>query len=186
MSRPDDPGPADDLDRAVDDLLDNLDDGEPATDDGADDGEPATENRPAVRRVFWWAKGEDPDLQVAWYRLEYFVEWLFAVYAASAQEVPDCWARHPDVVQELWALMLAHDAWHASEEDPLGPIQFAGHWAATRTRLQLRPDGAVCAAGGHRTAIRGDDTEARRATYPVPRPYGWAWPPETTTVQEDR
>ncbi len=173
-----DGGGVDDLDRAVDDLLDSLDAGGAGSETGEDGGGPASSPRPGGRRVFWWAKGEDADLQVTWYRLEYFVEWLFAVYAPSAQEIPDCWTRHPDVVQELWALMLAHDAWHASEEDPLGPIQFAGQWAQTRTRLQLRPDGAVCASSGHRPGIRADDTAERRGSYPVPRPYGWAWPPD--------
>ena len=60
--------------------------------------------------------------------LDELVVWLAAVYLRypdAAASLPECWAWHPDVVEEL--LWLMH-AWLAAYQGPNGSIGAAGDW----------------------------------------------------------
>jgi hypothetical protein len=127
-------------------------------------------------KVFWWAAASEQDVQAAMGRLAYFVEWLVEVYDISRRVVPACWPKHPDLVQELWALMCLHHATHGANQHA-GPIAFASNLTHARTRLGEIGAGARCLTTHQ--ARGADDTSAdqRRSGYGAQAgPFTWTWP----------
>lgn len=85
--------------------------------------------------------------------------WLHAVflrYPDGAAAVPECWMRHPDVVEEL--LWLMH-AWCAAYQGATASVQLAGDWHDRQrpgvVRRVLRSAGS-CSAEKHLTRPEWD------------------------------
>ncbi|MBD0737828.1 hypothetical protein BGM09_31575 [Streptomyces sp. CBMA29] len=62
----------------------------------------------------------------AWTELRGWVTWLYDRYELAVESrLPDCWAEHPGLIEELWALMLwRHEIYSAAQ--PSG--QAARYW----------------------------------------------------------
>jgi len=82
----------------------------------------AVSERPAGGPWLWTRL--DKDRQVAlWEELAEFVAWLTARYLSNLQvreyRLPPCWYRHPVVVEQLTALMVAHQgAYNEAAAEP--------------------------------------------------------------------
>jgi hypothetical protein len=92
--------------------------------------------------------------QAAWAELRAWVAWLYDRYELGTEDrLPRCWARHPGLVEELWALR----AWRLelySGGQPSG--QAARYW---HTELRQLVQAAVpMYAAGCRTGHRGAST----------------------------
>jgi hypothetical protein len=57
-----------------------------------------------------WARLDRARAAQLWAELTDWVRWLRETYALKPGQVPDCWYRHPAVMEELTALMAAHKA----------------------------------------------------------------------------
>lgn len=163
-------------------LLPGVDD-DPATSSSTTTSEPTALTPPAgdeePRPIFWWATGKANEIEASMEYTAVFVEWLIAVYDLDRNIIPACWTSHPDLVQELWALAMAHRAAHTSD-DGWAPIQWAGYLDTTRRRLKER-DGTKTCMREHKAPLGDAYQDARRATYPHRIP-DWTWP--TTTTKE--
>jgi len=53
-----------------------------------------------------------------------WVDWVRARYPL-ARKIPDCWAEHPETIEELTALWLA---WQAAYQDPNASLTAAADW----------------------------------------------------------
>lgn len=135
-------------------------------------------------KVFWWAGASQSDLRGAFTHLTYFVEWLDAVYSLSTRMVPACWIQHPDIVQELWALMVLHAAAHQGDQ-PNGPIAFATNFDQARNRLSALAAGSRC-TDGHKDDEPAERAQRdRRASYDSNAgAFTWSWPPAPEVPEE--
>lgn len=87
-------------------------------------------------RVVRWDDLTGADRANMWQRLAKFTDWLIVRYAIPASMIPDCWYRHPGVVEELTALMLAHEVSFDDLDSGLGPIGWHERFALMKLRLQ--------------------------------------------------
>jgi hypothetical protein len=62
--------------------------------------------------------------EVLWKELDSWVAWIRSRYPL-ARKVPECWAKHPEVVEELSALWLA---WQGAYEERDAPLTAAADW----------------------------------------------------------
>lgn len=135
---------------------------------------------------FWWGRSQLTDRREALTYTITFVEWLLAVWRWEKKLIPPCWIRHPDIVQEMWALALAHRALHAID-NPAGPAQWLSYLDLQRRRLQDNNAAAGCATRGHHELIAPNPAAARdrlasygegdQTTPELPLTVqGWSWP----------
>ena len=85
-----------------------------------------TARRQAAGCPSWLLAPADPDLAAR--MLDELTGWLAAVYLRypdGADHLPECWAWHPDVVEEL--LWLMH-AWAAAYQGPSAGVAAVGDW----------------------------------------------------------
>jgi len=88
-----------------------------------------------------------------WKRLAFWVGWLRARYPISEQ-LPACWWRHPELVEELTALYLA---WRAAYTDPAAHLTAPADWHdrwLPGTLARVRRWGVYC-DGEHRDRPAG-------------------------------
>jgi hypothetical protein len=130
-----------------------------------------------------------------WQRLASWVGWLRGRYPL-AEQLPGCWWRHPELVEEITAL---HLAWRAAYSDPgallTAPIDWHQHhlpaflnrvrgWGVHCTDTHRERPHALYAESGvddraDYDAFTAADVEARRAAAPSSRPTPAAaasWP----------
>lgn len=86
-----------------------------------------------------------------WGQLTGWVAWVRGRYPL-ARRIPDCWAEHPETVEELTALWLA---WQAAYTEPNASLTAAADWhdrwlPGVLYRLEHGPFALDCASG-HRT-----------------------------------
>ena len=62
--------------------------------------------------------------ETLWAELSDWVGWIRNRYPL-ARRIPDCWTRHPEVIEELTALWLA---WHAAYTERDAPLTGAIDW----------------------------------------------------------
>lgn len=118
---------------------------------------------PAVREPGTLAEWHDmtPGEQLAaWAALRAWVTWLCDRYELTAEDrLPACWARHPGLVEELWALRAWRTEIYSGTQPAAG--QAARYWHAELERV-LHAAATRYAAGcraGHRGAphlVAGD------------------------------
>jgi hypothetical protein len=85
---------------------------------------------------------------VLWKRLAFWVGWLRARYPV-AEQLPACWWRHPELIEELTALYLA---WRAAYTDPAAHLTAPADWHdrwLPGTLARVRSWGVYC-DGDHR------------------------------------
>ena len=115
-------------------------------------GQPAPENAPAALPE--WHAMTEPEYVLAWAQLCDWTTWLISRYRLVLEDrIPPCWAEHPELIEELWALR----AWRTEAYGPEGSGQSAVYWhQALITFL-----GHVSAwwAGGCRAGHTEADTE---------------------------
>jgi hypothetical protein len=67
----------------------------------------------------------EPEHVLAWAQLRCWVAWLISRYRLTLEDrLPDCWPRHPELIEELWALR----AWRAEAYGVEGSGQTAVYW----------------------------------------------------------
>lgn len=121
-----------------------------------------TEAAPATEpgRFTEWHDMSPGEQLTAWAQLRAWVTWLTDRYELTVEDrLPRCWAQHPGLVEELWALR----AWRLEiyGGGQLAPGQAARYWHA-ELRQVLHAAATVYAAGcraGHRSAsvvVSGD------------------------------
>ena len=87
-------------------------------------------------RVIRWSELSGEQRSAAWHRLAVFVDWLVGRYSLPELLVPPCWYRHGGLVEELTALMTAHEVSFDELDSGLGPIGWHERFAMARLRLQ--------------------------------------------------
>ena len=99
--------------------------------------------------------------RVAWEELRRWVDRIVVEWQVSRGEVPDCWFRHPRLVQELYACMNAeYKAWEEKAPTVNGLLVWSAHFEQARRRMrEVTEDLAGCARGVHQ------EETARRVAY---------------------
>jgi hypothetical protein len=97
-----------------------------------------------------WARLDPDQACDAWLHLDGWVRWLVARYRLDHRDVPACWYRHPDLVEELSALHTSHQAAFYPESSPHAPLDWHHQLAATRHRLQTVVSRTGCRPAEHR------------------------------------
>jgi hypothetical protein len=95
--------------------------------------------------IYCWRNLSDQDHTDLWRHLADWVGWLRGRYPL-ARKLPACWAKHPEVVEELTALWWA---WRAAYETPAAsataPIDWHDHWLpGVLNRLEHGPLALPC------------------------------------------
>lgn len=89
----------------------------------AEPDQPVTSHA-AVSLTEWHAMSE-PEYVLAWEQLRAWTAWLTGRYRLLLEDrLPGCWPRHPELIEELWALR----AWRAEAYGPEGTGQSAVYW----------------------------------------------------------
>jgi hypothetical protein len=72
-----------------------------------------------------WRAMSEPEYVLAWEQLCDWTAWLVGRYRLTQEDrLPACWPRHPELIEELWALR----AWRAEAYGPEGTGQSAVYW----------------------------------------------------------
>ena len=107
-----------------------------------------------------------------WAVLDAWVRWLVRRYAIDPREIPPCWARHGDLLEELSALHTAHRAAFDPAGPPTGPSDWHANLANTRARLQHSVSRTGCRGGQHRDSPIPDWTDTVSSQGEVPSGAG--------------
>lgn len=81
-----------------------------------------------------WDVLDDELAAARWRAFEDWVQWLIWRFEMNAKAIPDCWPRHPPVVEELTALWQAWDKSTLSGGD--APLNWLALLEQCRSRLQ--------------------------------------------------
>lgn len=101
-----------------------------------------------VKITRWRGLPEDKFTEAAT-TLREFVEWLVERYEISTGTIPNCWYRHPPLVEELSALRAAWDvSFDVDMDGGLGPIGWHERFALAIPRIKAFYGGG-CARNGH-------------------------------------
>ena len=112
---------------------------------------------PVTHGLVEWHSMSPQERAVNWAELCNWVTWLYDRYELSVESrLPECWAEHPGMIEELWALMTWRKEIYGSEQ-PAG--QAARYW---HTELRaVTANAATYYASNCRTGHR--ETYARAA-----------------------
>lgn len=77
--------------------------------------------------ILGWQDLDGQELVAAWGEVETWVWWLRSTYPAAREAVVDCWPRHPDLINELTALLVW---WEEIHEPDAAAVPAAGKPAA--------------------------------------------------------
>ena len=111
-----------------------------------------TARRAAPPCPSWLLLPTDPDLAAR--VLDELVGWLAVVYLRypdGADHLPECWAWHPDVVEEL--LWLMH-AWATAYQGPQAGVSLVGDWHDRQRPgvvRRIRQSAGSCSVENHQT-----------------------------------
>jgi len=120
---------------------------------------PNTGSAPAHRGIAEWHSMSPAERAVNWAELCAWAVWLYDRYELSVESrLPECWADHPGMIEELWALMTWRKEIYGSEQ-PAG--QAARYW---HTELRAVTANAAtyyasnCRTGHRETYVRAADS----------------------------
>lgn len=114
-------------------------------------------SQPDGRGPFVWAELDAQTAAKAWRDLAAWVGWLRGRYPL-ARQVPLCWWRHPELVEELTALWLAwREAYHSKDAPWTAAADWHGRWLPEFLRR--------VGAGGWNVACEGEHKERVAALY---------------------
>ncbi|MBN9375633.1 MAG: hypothetical protein J0I40_09630 [Cellulomonas sp.] len=100
--------------------------------------------------VFAWGAQTPDDTELLIEELDLWVIWLVDRYRLDHRVVPDCWTRHPELIEELSALHLAWQGSFATTSSADAPLQWHERFAAARERLNDWVARTGCRPGNHR------------------------------------
>ncbi|KAA9393842.1 hypothetical protein FCK90_10545 [Kocuria coralli] len=84
-----------------------------------------------------WRDVKAEDAPTAWVFLRGWVDWLVFAHKIPEKEIPRCWYRHTEIVEELWAAAAAeHQAWEATTASMNPMTAWHFHLSMMRTRLE--------------------------------------------------
>lgn len=89
-------------------------------------------------QVVNWRTIQGAERAEAFAELDEWVRWIIARYDIQPQKIPDCWAKHGDLVEELSAL---HTAWLVAFDETdggYGPIGWHERFAVALSRHTFR------------------------------------------------
>ena len=101
-----------------------------------------------------WHAMTEPEYVLAWEQLREWTTWLISRYRLMLEDrIPPCWAEHPELIEELWALR----AWRTEAYGLEGSGQSAVYWHQALVTFL----GHISAwwAGGCRAGHAETDTE---------------------------
>jgi hypothetical protein len=150
-------------------------------------------------RLIEWHAMTDEQRTTAWAGLVDWVAWLHDRYELSIQSrLPDCWPRHPGIIEELWALKMWREALYTNDtetgvltgHEAGGLAQHARYWHTDLRNLltQITFYAERCAAehgGGRRLADRSK-TDLKAEWLAVDPRCGIAAPTANTAVAPSR
>jgi hypothetical protein len=126
-----------------------------------------TARRTAAACPSWLLLPDDPDL--ARRVLEELIGWLAAIYLRypdGADHLPECWAWHPDLVEEL--LWLMH-AWAGAYQGPHASVAAVGDWHDRQRPgvvRRIKVLSGTCSFENHTTRAGWDRRPATAPTVP--------------------
>jgi hypothetical protein len=100
--------------------------------------------------VVAWHRLTARQAAVAWEELADWVRWLARRYRLDSRDLPSCWPKHGDLVEELSALRTAHQGAFHPAAPAGGPSDWHHTLALTRQRLRDSSAAAGCRGGEHR------------------------------------
>jgi hypothetical protein len=112
-----------------------------------------------------WARLDPDQAADAWLQLDGWVRWLVHRYRLDHRDVPACWYRHPDLVEELSALHTSHQAAYHPESSTHAPLDWHHQLAATRHRLQTTVSRTGCRPTEHRELPAAEWAAGRNPGY---------------------
>ena len=101
--------------------------------------------------------------EILWSEFVEWVEWYLENYEITTQTVPQCWAEHPTLVEELSALWTAYLASYDIASSATLPLRWLEDAARQRDRLKTYVERLVCTpAKGHEALeVRRTAVEAK-------------------------
>lgn len=94
-----------------------------------------------------WRDLPQEDMPQVWRWLRGWVDWLVEAHSIPADEIPPCWFRHQDIVEELWAAANAeYQAWEATT--PTMTPMTAWHFHLRMMRDRLNGKAKECVGQG--------------------------------------
>lgn len=86
-----------------------------------------------------WRELPEEEMGQVWAFLREWVDWLVEAHRVPQDEIPACWFRHPDIVEELWAAAGAEtQAWEATSPTMMPMTAWHFHLRMMRDRLRGR------------------------------------------------
>ena len=98
-----------------------------------------------------WAAHTPEDQRLLLEELDLWVTWLAHHYSLDRRHVPECWAQHWELVEELSALHLAWEGAYATTAHADAPLAWHERFAAARARLADWVSKTGCRTGEHRS-----------------------------------
>lgn len=100
-----------------------------------------------------WRDLPQESMPQVWRWLRGWVDWLVEAHSVGADEVPPCWFRHQDIVEELWAAANAeYQAWEATT--PTMTPMTAWHFHLRMMRDRLNGKAKECVGQGSHVPVR--------------------------------
>lgn len=94
-----------------------------------------------------WRDLPQESMPEVWRWLRGWVDWLVEAHRVPGEEIPPCWFRHQDIVEELWGAANAEaQAWEATT--PTMTPMTAWHFHLRMMRDRLKGKAKECVAGG--------------------------------------
>jgi hypothetical protein len=91
-----------------------------------------------------WRHLSPEESRVAWTTLRKWVEWFTVRYELSISLVPPCWWKHGELVEELSALHILHQASFDKNDTGFGPIGW--HERLAQAKERIRRTGSGCSS----------------------------------------
>ncbi|MBR7827558.1 hypothetical protein KDK95_14665 [Actinospica sp. MGRD01-02] len=128
------------------------------TADAIPSDQPVPTEANATPFIEWHAMNE-PEYVLAWQQLREWTTWLANRYRLSIEDrLPNCWPRHPELIEELWALR----AWRSEAYGTEGSGQSATYWHQALVTFLSHVSGWW--AGGCRAGHDGSNTDITSET----------------------
>jgi hypothetical protein len=98
-------------------------------------------------RAVRWRDLPPEQARVEWETLRQWVEWVTTRFDVPVTLIPDCWWKHPALVEELSALHVAWRTAYDKQDTGLGPVMWLERWHNAKARLRAAYPGSC--TNGH-------------------------------------
>lgn len=103
-------------------------------------------------RAVRWRDLPPEQARVEWQILRDWVEWVTTRFDVPVSLIPDCWWKHPALVEELSALHVAWRTAYDKQDTGLGPVMWLERWHNAKARLRAAYTGSCI--DGHKESKR--------------------------------